>query len=117
MGGEEYDFFDVPSLLFFLTSKIKIIMSTNSKSMVRALLYADIAVYSPSMHTCTSPCCLYDLFAGRSDTFISGQMPVLDETFVILSARDDGRSPIALMPDTVVRIKGFTDVYYIYILE
>ena len=92
-------------------------MSTNSKSMVRALLYADVAVYSPSIHTCTSPCCLYDLFAGRDDTFISGQMPDLDDIFIVIAARDDGRSPIALMPDTIVRIKGFTDVYYIYILE
>lgn len=85
--------------------------------MVRALLYADIAVYSPSIHTCTSPCCLYDLFAGRDDTFITGQMPDLNDTFVVVSARDDGRSPIALMHDAVVRIKGFKDVFYIYILE
>lgn len=92
-------------------------MSTNSKSMVRALLYADIAVYSPSIHTCTSPYCIYDIFAGRDNTFVTGQMPDLNDTFVVISARDDGRSPIALMPDAVVRIKGFTDVFYIYILE
>ena len=84
--------------------------------MVRALLYADIAVYSPSIHICTTPFCLYDIFAGRDNTFVTGQMPDLGDTFVVISAKDDGRSPIAIMPDTVVRIKGFTDVYYIYIL-
>lgn len=92
-------------------------MSTNSKSMVHALLYADIAVYAPSIHTCDSPFLIYDLFEGWGNTFVTGQMPVLNDTFVVISARDDGRSPIALMPDSVVTIKGFTDVYYIYILE
>lgn len=92
-------------------------MSTNSKTMMRVLLYADIAVYSPSMHTCDSPCCIYDIFADPDNTVVEGQIPDLGDTFVVIPARGDGRSPIALMPDAVVRIKGFADVYYIYILE